>query len=84
MEKLNNHRHLDLAYDIGVAYAKMCNDNCCGECKYAFLPNCKILFTLDYIDKKTIEDYGLTMAVSGAKHKVLECEDFHFDSIEEE
>lgn len=50
MEELNNHKHLKLADEICAAYTKMCNNHCCGECKYAFLPNCKILFTLDYLD----------------------------------
>jgi hypothetical protein len=81
MEKLNNHKHLKLADEICTAYTKMCNNHCCGECKYAFLPNCKILFTLDYLDDKAIKDYGLTMAVGSTKHKIIKCDEFHFDNV---
>lgn len=52
MEKLNKHKYLNLADKICEDYSKMCNNHCCGECKYAFLPNCKILFTLDYLEKE--------------------------------
>lgn len=31
MEKLHNHKHLKLADEICAAYAKMCNNHCCGE-----------------------------------------------------
>lgn len=53
MEKLNDHKYLELADEICVSYTRMCNNHCCGECRYAFLPNCKILFTLDYLEENT-------------------------------
>lgn len=54
MEKLNKHKYLNLADKICTDYSKMCNNNCCGECEYAFLPNCKILFTLDYLERNDL------------------------------
>ena len=80
-----DHKYLELADKICTAYTKMCANHCCGECKYAFLPNCKILFTLDFLNDKAIEGYcGLTKAVSKVKHKVLECDEFYFDNIKED
>lgn len=81
MEKLNDHKYLELADEICINYTKMCNNHCCGECKYAFLPNCKILFTLDYLNSKNISNLGLIQAVSGVEKKILECNEFHFDNI---
>ncbi len=45
------HKHSELADKIEKEYAKFCSKQPCGECKYAFQNNCKILFTLDYLDK---------------------------------
>ncbi|EGT3606849.1 hypothetical protein ACSW9O_15750 (plasmid) [Clostridium perfringens] len=84
MEKLNDHKYLELADEICINYTKMCNNHCCGECRYAFLPNCKILFTLDYLNDKAIEDLWLTKAVGEVKHKAIKCNEFYFDNIEED
>lgn len=80
----NEHKHKELANEICVVYSKLCSSNSCGECKYAFQPNCKILFTLDYLDSKNISDLELVQAVSGVDKKMLESDEFHFDNIGEE
>lgn len=41
MEKLNDHKYLELADEIVTAYSKMCSNHCCGECKYAFYQTVK-------------------------------------------
>lgn len=50
MEK--DHKFKDLAREIDQEFFKVCNINACGECKYAFMPNCRTLFVLDYLESK--------------------------------
>ena len=49
---MNKHKYIELANNIGREYDKICGKQPCGECKYAFQQDCKILFTLDYLDKQ--------------------------------
>lgn len=45
-----NHKFEKMALNIENNYCKMCSNTTCGECKYAFMENCKTLFILDYLE----------------------------------
>ncbi|XZH99927.1 hypothetical protein ACSXEK_15960 (plasmid) [Clostridium perfringens] len=77
----NERKYKELANKICTGFSKLCSSNSCGECKYAFQSNCKILFTLDYLENKNISNLELTQAVSGVKKKILECDELYFDNI---
>lgn len=58
--EVKNHKYTNLAQKIKKEYSNLCSNNTCGECKYAFQSNCKILFVLDYMDKyKTLSKWEL-------------------------
>ena len=54
---MQEHKYSELALEISKEFNKMCNMNACGECKYAFMRNCKILFVLDYLENKEGAEY---------------------------
>lgn len=54
---MQEHKYSELALEISKEFNKMCNMNACGECKYAFMRNCKILFVLDYLENKEGEKH---------------------------
>lgn len=51
---IKDHKYKDLAEEIKKKYFEFCSSNVCGGCKYAFQPNCKVLFILDYMEDKKI------------------------------
>jgi hypothetical protein len=52
---MNINNHDILAQEIETEYSKLCSSNSCGDCKYAFKRNCKILFVLDYLEIKELK-----------------------------
>lgn len=46
--------HDILSQEIENEYSKLCSSNSCGDCVYAFKRNCKILFVLDYLENKEL------------------------------
>lgn len=52
---MQEHKYSKLAMQINKEFAKLCNKQPCGECKYAFMRNCKILFVLDYLENRSLK-----------------------------
>lgn len=53
--KKEGHKYKKLANEIDQAFYKTCDNDKCEKCKYCYIPNCRTLFTLDYLESKGYE-----------------------------